>query len=305
MALVRLARFGKSSETHLARLALERAGIPVELRGEARSTLTGEVPFEDAGGELWVEESDVSRAAGVLVEAERPGEDTGPELECPACQAQNPAGFNLCWKCQAPLDPTRKAPAPAEPAAPTSPSPGAGDGAAAPSAKRRPTVSSVLIAALLCVVAVLGARLARGQPAAKAEKSALWTYSWDAEGCLVEAQLSGTVHAVYCDADGNGIYERGQHYDARGRLASITFDSNENGRIERIDEYSPAGTRVSMSVDRDESGRSWERREFDGPAQLTYTDVDGDGLDDRLELRVDGGLKLVQLRTAEGWQTQP
>lgn len=299
MALVRLARFGKPSETHLARLALERAGVAVDLRGAYRSTLTGEVPFEDAGGELWVEEADLARAQHVLQEAEQAPHDAGPDRECPACRAQNPAGFELCWQCQAPLDA-----APAQ-----TPSPGAVDGGAVaasapPPATRWLTWSTLTIAALLAVIAVLGVMLVRARRDDQA--SPLWRYSYDQEGCLVESRLAGPRHAVFCDANGNGISERMELYDASGKLTQVSFDSDENGLVERYDGYSPRGAKVSMSVDARGDGRGWVVHEYARGEQRVYSDEDGDGVSDRLQLLdADGGVRLVQVLTPDGWRTRP
>jgi hypothetical protein len=91
MSFVCLARFAQPSRLQLARIALEQAGLAVEVRGESRAVLVGELP--DAGGELWVDEADVERAREVLRVAEQAGAEAGPERSCPACAAPNPAGF--------------------------------------------------------------------------------------------------------------------------------------------------------------------------------------------------------------------
>ncbi|MCC6535023.1 MAG: DUF2007 domain-containing protein [Burkholderiales bacterium] len=65
----------------------------------------GEIPFMHAYPEIWlVHPRDLSRARRVVEAFERPPAGAEP-MRCARCGEDNPAGFEICWSCQAPTVP--------------------------------------------------------------------------------------------------------------------------------------------------------------------------------------------------------
>jgi hypothetical protein len=56
--------------------------------------------------EVWlVRASDQPKARRVLEDYRTRASSTlGPDVACPACRAENPPNFELCWKCRRPLE---------------------------------------------------------------------------------------------------------------------------------------------------------------------------------------------------------
>jgi putative signal transducing protein len=80
---------------------LQQAGIVAHIFNEHMSSIVGEVPPDVAQPQIWLErDSDRARAdavvAALAVERARTG-----SVFCPACREENPANFELCWKCGA------------------------------------------------------------------------------------------------------------------------------------------------------------------------------------------------------------
>jgi hypothetical protein len=290
--MVRVARFPQPSRAFLGRIALERAGIAVELRGMDRAVLVGELP--DAGGELWVDEADAARALEVLRLAEAPSED-GPDVACPACAAPNPAGFSECWKCQAVLhDATpdeEEAPVPSPPAAPPVP--------AAPQGKWGGAAKLLGFALAVVAVVKLYAWLSQPEP-----RRPHWKDEW-VGSCLVRRSLDGALYSRHCDANNNGLFEQGETFDSKGRRMWRWFDENENGHAERSLHYGTASDEhpIETHRDPDDDGRVEQADLFIDGQQLHYSDTNHDEVFDRLVIERDGG-RLVQVLTRDGWQAQ-
>ena len=90
-------------EAWLLRERLQEAGVRVRLAGEALVGLAGAIPLRDAEPILWVPEEQVARAQGVLDRFFGP-ELVHPARRCPSCEEDNPAGFQICWNCETPLE---------------------------------------------------------------------------------------------------------------------------------------------------------------------------------------------------------
>lgn len=83
---------------------LERAGIEARVLNEHAQGGLGEIPFTHAYPEVWLTEpADVERACAVVEEHER-AITPATSRTCRFCQEQNPGGFELCWRCGAPLE---------------------------------------------------------------------------------------------------------------------------------------------------------------------------------------------------------
>ena len=84
------------AEAHVICDGLLRAGIPARLR----HTRMGQVPAE---GQIQVMVlAEAVGAALKLIERVR-AESGGAERACAGCGETNPAGFEVCWSCQAEL----------------------------------------------------------------------------------------------------------------------------------------------------------------------------------------------------------
>jgi hypothetical protein len=82
---------------------LAHAGIKAHVFNANVSSIAGDVPLDVVQPQVWLDdEADVERAHAVLrayhTERERPG-----TLACRHCGEENPATFDLCWKCGASL----------------------------------------------------------------------------------------------------------------------------------------------------------------------------------------------------------
>jgi hypothetical protein len=108
------------AQAHIVRGALEAAGIPAEVRGEARTPLAGGLPVDACFAEVWVGD-DAAAAALELIAELAPGQSSGAlsladaptggelspagEWRCARCGETSPATFETCWQCQTPRDP--------------------------------------------------------------------------------------------------------------------------------------------------------------------------------------------------------
>lgn len=90
-------------EAYLLKQLLERAGIEAHVFNEHAQGALGEIPFIHAYPEVWVaDEADAARAEELIGAYERT-EPSAVTRACPACGEQNPQGFEICWRCGAPL----------------------------------------------------------------------------------------------------------------------------------------------------------------------------------------------------------
>jgi hypothetical protein len=86
------------AEATLIRDVLVTGGVDAKLRGEGRPQIAGEIPMPDALVEILVDGTQLLRAKGLLAAIE--DEAAGPDWRCAACGEENPASFDVCWKCQ-------------------------------------------------------------------------------------------------------------------------------------------------------------------------------------------------------------
>jgi hypothetical protein len=78
---------------------LAHAGIKAHVFNEHMSSIVGDVPPDVAMPQVWLDDDDDRvRAEAVLREyqAER---SRGGSVRCAKCQEENPATFELCWRC--------------------------------------------------------------------------------------------------------------------------------------------------------------------------------------------------------------
>ena len=87
-------------EAHLVRGLLNASGIAARIFNEFAPGGLGDLPAASVFPEVWVEnDRDFERARCVIERYERECPTTG-HWTCSGCGEANPAGFEICWRCQ-------------------------------------------------------------------------------------------------------------------------------------------------------------------------------------------------------------
>ena len=91
-------------EAHLLVDLLADRGIRALILNANASSIAGELPIDAARPQVWVDDpADADRACEVI-EAFVRGYATSATIQCQACGEDNPATFDLCWKCGSGLE---------------------------------------------------------------------------------------------------------------------------------------------------------------------------------------------------------
>ena len=86
-------------EAYLLVDRLAHAGIKAHVFNEHMSSIVGEVPPEVSQPQVWLDDdADRARADEVLRTYREERNRTG-SIVCGKCGEENPATFELCWKC--------------------------------------------------------------------------------------------------------------------------------------------------------------------------------------------------------------
>ena len=86
-------------EAYLLVDRLAHAGIKAHVFNEHMSSIVGEVPPDIAQPQVWLDDdADRARAEAVLC-AYRDERNRSGTFICAKCREENPATFELCWKC--------------------------------------------------------------------------------------------------------------------------------------------------------------------------------------------------------------
>jgi hypothetical protein len=89
------------TQAYLLRDILAMNGITAHVFNEHMSSIVGDVPPDVALPQVWLDDDDDhARALKVLREYGIRRNRSGV-LFCPACREENPATFEICWKCGA------------------------------------------------------------------------------------------------------------------------------------------------------------------------------------------------------------
>jgi hypothetical protein len=90
-------------QAYVIRDVLSFHGIKAHVFNEHMSSIVGDVPPDVALPQVWLDDdADQARAAAVLRDHNAASKRVGV-LFCRACREENPATFELCWKCGAGL----------------------------------------------------------------------------------------------------------------------------------------------------------------------------------------------------------
>jgi hypothetical protein len=85
-------------DAHIVAGVLAGRGIRVRILNASAAGAIGELPFDAAAPQLWVDDPrDAPRARAIVEEFLQRG--TGPPRPCSACGEENPPAFELCWSC--------------------------------------------------------------------------------------------------------------------------------------------------------------------------------------------------------------
>ena len=86
-------------EAHLLLNLLQQAGISAQVLNTYAQGASGEIPFEQAYPQIWLEdERDKVLAEKIINNYEA----TSPNTEwiyCRGCGERNPVNFEICWQC--------------------------------------------------------------------------------------------------------------------------------------------------------------------------------------------------------------
>lgn len=75
-------------------------GIPAFLRNEHLGSIIGEMPFQEAWPQLWVENDlDYDRAVQLIDAANVINESPQTPWRCKSCKTENEGQFAACWQC--------------------------------------------------------------------------------------------------------------------------------------------------------------------------------------------------------------
>ena len=86
-------------DAYLVLHRLQQAGIEAHVFNEHMQSIAGDVPPEVAQPQVWLDDgADRPRAEAVLAAMRAERARTGT-VRCPGCQEENPANFEICWKC--------------------------------------------------------------------------------------------------------------------------------------------------------------------------------------------------------------
>ena len=86
-------------DAFLLRDRLLHANIDAHVFNEHMASVSGEVPFGVAGPQVWVDDENYEHAKAVLASFEAELRRPGGNVACAHCGEENPATFELCWKC--------------------------------------------------------------------------------------------------------------------------------------------------------------------------------------------------------------
>ena len=97
--MLRVYQAANLPQAHLLAGLLRHAGIAVRVFNENAQGGLGDLPFSETYPEIWIENAaDLTRAKRIIANFEGAPVETGT-LHCRSCNEENPANFELCWKC--------------------------------------------------------------------------------------------------------------------------------------------------------------------------------------------------------------
>ena len=97
--MIRIYKAANLPQAHLLAGLLRHANIAVRVFNENAQGGLGELPFGEVYPEVWIEdEQALSKANAIIQDFDHSPAEPG-SVFCRACNEENPANFELCWKC--------------------------------------------------------------------------------------------------------------------------------------------------------------------------------------------------------------
>lgn len=97
--MIRVYQAANLPQAYLLAGLLRHAGITVRIFNENAQGGMGDIPFSETYPEVWIESAaDFAQASDLVASFEKAPVDKG-SVFCRACSEENPANFELCWKC--------------------------------------------------------------------------------------------------------------------------------------------------------------------------------------------------------------
>jgi hypothetical protein len=89
---------------YLIQQQLTQAGIPCQILNEYAQGGVGELSFTQAYPEIWLDDTRHIEQARQIIARFEQGDKNVANRPCPHCHEPNPATFEVCWRCQTPLE---------------------------------------------------------------------------------------------------------------------------------------------------------------------------------------------------------
>jgi len=86
-------------EAYLLVHRLAQAGIKAHVFNEHASSIVGEVPPDVAQPQVWLDDDADRARADAVLRAYQEERNRAGSIVCAKCREENPATFELCWKC--------------------------------------------------------------------------------------------------------------------------------------------------------------------------------------------------------------
>ena len=97
--MIRVYQAANLPQAYLLAGLLLHVGISVRIFNENAQGGMGDIPFSETYPEILIEDAaDFAKASDVVAGFEKGPTDKG-SVFCRACSEENPANFELCWKC--------------------------------------------------------------------------------------------------------------------------------------------------------------------------------------------------------------
>jgi hypothetical protein len=103
--VIRIYQAGTAAEANLLADELRQHGIATHVNNAEVQVMLGNIASSQP--EVWlVQDTDLPRASVLVHEFATTNRQGSDKLRvCPTCKEENPANFELCWKCRQPLAP--------------------------------------------------------------------------------------------------------------------------------------------------------------------------------------------------------
>ena len=93
------------ADAHLVSNLIRSWGIESHIFNEFADGAVGELPFTHTWPEVWIENDEDEARALEIIANRSASVSSSEDVVCTECEQDNPANFEICWNCSAPLNP--------------------------------------------------------------------------------------------------------------------------------------------------------------------------------------------------------